>query len=422
MKNIGAFLLLLALSLVAQGQDTLTVMQYNLLEYGNYNSGWASCFETNNNTQTKDECIRTIVDYVKPDIFTVNEFGATQALQNDFMRHNLNINGVNYWRSDNIVNHAGSNIINHIFYNSNKLGLKKHIALRTSPRDTDVYELYCKTPSLIVGDTIKLVCIVTHLKAGMNYESSRRACLQITMDYINQHYPSDNVLIMGDFNMYGASESGYQLLTRTYSNPSVCFVDPLAPVGGVGEWNENNAFSKFHTQSTMSWSENDCRSGGGMDDRFDFILMADEIKFNYNKIRYVNNSYKAVGNDGNHFNQSINQNYNSAVPAAVSNALYECSDHLPVMMKLSVNAHLGINDNEPTAITLSPNPTHGNLSIKAQGMKSIAIFNLLGQSIYEAETQGDRHTADLSTLNPGIYLIRIDTEQGTVTQKVIVER
>ena len=153
----------------AKAQDTLTVMQYNLLYYGNYQSGFADCFETNNNTQRKDECIRTIVNYVKPDIFTVCEFGATQALQTDFLRHNLNINGANYWQSDNIINYANSNIINHIFYDSRKIGLKKHVALRTNPRDTDVYELYLKTPSLAAGDTTKLVCIVAHPKAGMGY-------------------------------------------------------------------------------------------------------------------------------------------------------------------------------------------------------------------------------------------------------------
>ena len=41
--------------LVSNAQDVLTVMQYNLLEYGNHNSGFADCYETNNNTQRKDE-------------------------------------------------------------------------------------------------------------------------------------------------------------------------------------------------------------------------------------------------------------------------------------------------------------------------------------------------------------------------------
>ena len=241
--------------MAAQAQDTLTVMQYNLLYYGNYNSGFADCYETNNNTQRKDECIRTIVNHVRPDIFTVCEFGSTQTLQNDFLRHNLNINGVDYWKSDNIINYAGEYIINHIFYDSRKMGLKKHVALRTNPRDTDVYELYLKTKSLSAGDTIKLVCIVAHPKAGQGYEASRRAQMQVAMDYVNQHYSTDNVLIMGDFNMYGASESGYRLLTQTYSNPYARFIDPTASLGGVGEWNNNSQFTQFHAQSTHGYSD-----------------------------------------------------------------------------------------------------------------------------------------------------------------------
>ena len=198
-RKLYLLLITFAFLMAARAQDTLTVMQYNLLYYGNYNSGFADCYETNNNTQLKDECIRTIVNHVRPDIFTVCEFGATQALQNDFLRHNLNVNGADYWKSDNIINYAGENIINHIFYDSRKMGLKKHVALRTNPRDTDIYELYLKTKILSAGDTIKLVCIVAHPKAGQGYEASRRAQLQAAMDHVNQYYSTDNVPKLEEF-------------------------------------------------------------------------------------------------------------------------------------------------------------------------------------------------------------------------------
>lgn len=415
----------------AKAQDTLTVMQYNLLYYGNYQSGFADCFETNNNTQRKDECIRTIVDYVKPDIFTVCEFGATQALQSDFLRHNLNINGANYWQSDNIINYENSNIINHIFYDSRKMGLKKHVALRTNPRDTDVYELYLKTPSLAAGDTIKLVCIVAHPKAGMGYEGQRRALMQVAMDYVNQHYPADNVLIMGDFNMYGASESGYRLLTQTYSNPSICFMDPLANVGGVGEWTNNNQFTAFHTQSTRSYSD-ECFSSGGLDDRFDFILMADEIAFSYNHLRYVQGSYHAVGNDGRHFNMSVNQGNNTAVPTEVADALFDGSDHLPVTMKIAVDAHLGVEDNEAQSLyaTVAPNPATDQAIVNffnpMQGLVQFELYSLQGQLLQRAAgefSEGSQgFELSLEALTKGFYLLRIKHNGGWgQTVKLVVQ-
>ena len=416
-----------------QAQDTLTVMQYNLLYYGNYNSGYADCFETNNNTQRKDECIRTIVNYVKPDIFTVCEFGATQQLLNDFLRHNLNINGANYWQSDNIINYAEENIINHIFFDSRKMGLKKHVALRTNPRDTDVYELYLKTPSLAAGDTVKLVCIVAHPKAGMGYEGQRRALMQIAMDYVNQYYPTDNVLIMGDFNMYGASESGYRLLTQTYSNPGICFMDPLANVGGVGEWNENIQFAKFHTQSTHYWTdEGDCPSGGGLDDRFDFILMADEIAFSYNHLRYVQGSYKAVGNDGNHFNHDIVFNGNTSVPSDVLEALFDSSDHLPVTMKIAVDVHLGVEDHETQSLyaTVAPNPASDRAIVAffnpSQGQVQFELYSLQGQLIQREAAAFDegaqQYELSFHDLTKGFYLLRIKHGGGwEQTVKLIVQ-
>ncbi len=430
-KTLLIWLFFVCLALSAKAQDTITVMQYNLLQYGNYNAGYSGCNESCNNTQNKDECIRTILDYVKPDIFTVCEFGATQTLHENFIRHNLNINGANYWQSDNIINQAHSNIVNHIFYDSRKMGLKRHIAIGTSPRDSDVYELYMKTPSLAAGDTLRLVCIVTHPKAGQNEESARRACMQLIMDYINLHYPTDNVLIMGDFNMYGANESGYRLLTQTYSNANIRFVDPLSSVGGVGAWNNNIQFAAFHTQSTRSNSDN-CFSSGGLDDRFDFILMADEIMFSYNHLRYVQNSYHAVGNDGRHYNQSVNQNGNSSVPPLVAEALYDCSDHLPVTMKIAVDVKLGVNDNTMPVFqaSIAPNPASETATISfcnpSDSPIQFNLYSIMGQQIRcesaHFSTGFQQFELSLQGLSQGFYLLRLSNGEGWVqTLKLVVK-
>ncbi len=404
MRRFFCFLVTLMVILGVKAQDTLTVMQYNLLQYGNFNSSYADCYETNNNTQRKDECIRTLMDYVKPDILTVCEFGKTQQLQDDFLRHNLNVNGVDYWKTDNIINYASSSIINHIFYDSRKLVLKSHVALRTRPRDTDIYELYLKTTSLQSGDTIKLVCIVAHPKAGMSYATDRTATMQTVMAYINQHYANDNILIMGDFNMYGANEGGYQTLTRTYSNSDALFVDPLANVGGVGEWNGNNRFAPFHTQSTRRYS-NECFSSGGMDDRFDMILMSDEIYMGFNNLRYVGGSYYAVGNDGKHFNQSIDQNGNNSVPADVLEALFDASDHLPVTMKMRVYGNWGVEEIAQDKLKVYPNPTTGVLHVDFPQPSIYRISNVMGQILMTGQISP---TIDVTALPAGIYFIQVD--------------
>ena len=432
MKRKTILFALFLLSFTAWSQDTLTIMQYNLLYYGNYNSAFAQCYESTNNTQHKDECIRTILSYVKPDILTVCEFGATQTLQADFMRHNLNIYGVNYWQSDKIINYANEAIINHIFFDSRKLGLSKHVALRTHPRDTDIYELYLKTHSLAYGDTVKLVCIVAHPKAGEDGAGSRYAQMQTVMNYVSQNYDTENVLIMGDFNMYGASESAYQVLTRTHSNTNALFIDPLANLGGVGEWNNSYQFARFHTQSTRN-EDVPCFSPGGLDDRFDFILMADEIKFSYKHLRYVPNSYKAIGNDGYHFNQSINQGYNYAVTSELAQALHDCSDHLPVTMKLYTDVPgLGIDESETPTLeaSVAPNPASGVAKVSffnpSTGMVQFELYSLQGQLLKRLSEHfgngAQQVEMDLQDVPKGFYLLRIRHSNGWgQTIKIIVQ-
>ena len=432
MKRKTILFALFLLSFTAWSQDTLTIMQYNLLYYGNYNSAFAQCYESTNNTQHKDECIRTILSYVKPDIFTVCEFGATQTLQDDFMRHNLNIYGVNYWQSDKIINYANEAIINHIFFDSRKLGLSKHVALRTHPRDTDIYELYLKTHSLAYGDTVKLVCIVAHPKAGEDGAGSRYAQMQTVMNYVSQNYDTENVLIMGDFNMYGASESAYQVLTRTHSNTNALFIDPLANLGGVGEWNNSYQFARFHTQSTRN-DDVPCFSPGGLDDRFDFILMADEIKFSYKHLRYVPNSYKAIGNDGYHFNQSVNQGYNYAVTSELAQALHDCSDHLPVTMKLYTDVPgLGIDESETPTLeaSVAPNPASGVAKVSffnpSAGMVQFEVYSLQGQLLKRLSEHfgngAQQVEMDLQDVPKGFYLLRIRHSNGWgQTIKIIVQ-
>ncbi len=67
-----------------------------------------------------------------------------------------------------------------------------------------------------------------------------------------------------------------------------------------------------------------------MDDRFDMILMSQGI-IDTGGVHYVTGSYIPYGNDGLHYNDSINQPPNLAVGQEIADALHYSSDHLPVM-------------------------------------------------------------------------------------------
>jgi len=70
-------------------------------------------------------------------------------------------------------------------------------------------------------------------------------------------------------------------------------------------------YAPYHTQSTRVRAF----GGGatsGLDDRFDFLLYSTAVK-NGGKVSYVANSMTPYGNDGNHYNDSINKQPNTAV-------------------------------------------------------------------------------------------------------------
>ena len=69
-------------------------------------------------------------------------------------------------------------------------------------------------------------------------------------------------------------------------------------------------------------------------------------------------------------------------------------------------------------VNLYPNPTSGVVTIKALGMRHVTVYSLLGQRVYEDEVGEDEVVLDLSSLDKGVYLVRVSTDAGTITKRV----
>ena len=72
-------------------------------------------------------------------------------------------------------------------------------------------------------------------------------------------------------------------------------------------------------------------------------------------------------------------------------------------------------------IQVYPNPTNGMLNIEGQGTMHISVSNLMGQKLMETTANGNA-TLDMSRFDSGMYLIRIETENGVFVQKVNVRK
>lgn len=167
-----------------------------------------------------------------------------------------------------------------------------------------------------------------------------------------------------------------------------------------------------------------------MDDRFDFILATDEIMEGFHNVSYKAGSYKAIGQDGNHFNISITSPPNNSVPPDVLNALGKMSDHLPVTLKLEIETE------EPGAITEKIEFKNSTITLVSmseaklrftQSKSSplfINIYNFAGQllaSHKENAVQGfNSITLPVGGLHAGFYLMNVhDKYSNQATLKLI---
>jgi hypothetical protein len=183
-----------------------------------------------------------------------------------------------------------------------------------------------------------------HFKAGdgaLTPSDSSQRTLECTnlRNTLNAAPAGTNLLVGGDTNFYGSFETGYTRLTESQADNDGRMRDPQT-ISGL--WN-NPAFAPLHSQSPCAGAG--CiGSSGGMDDRFDIIFSSQSLNDGQGLDMVsgsLPNGYGPYGNDGLHYNDSIDGGgINTAVGPAVATALRLSSDHLPVIATLQLPAKL----------------------------------------------------------------------------------
>ena len=419
-------LLLLFLSAGAarmQAQDTIRMMQYNLMYYTN-SSGISDCNSATNNLDNKDLHIKTIFQYVQPTVFCVCEMGSQTLYADRLLNNAINVDGIDYYRRGPLTNQSGGSIANMIYYDSRKLTLYKSTNITTAYRDINGYTFYYNADNLAVSDTIFMTFWIAHLKAGSygDNEDARLVQVQKLMNRIVSSGLPGNYTFSGDFNIYYSDEPAYQELTE-YSNSLYRFYDPA---NSPGYWHNNGQFASLHTQSTRT-QDVDCFSSGGLDDRFDIILVSPYIYYGSDRIHLVEGSYHALGQDGARLNGSIMSPVNNSVPNNVVNALYQQSDHLPVIMDMAIDAHVGVVEHASDFFVSVTNPVTDAMQVALQAVETghyaIDLFSMDGRllaSYHEYLDEGAHRLNYPFPYGKGAYIVRFQCENGQKTVKKLI--
>jgi hypothetical protein len=383
--------------------DTITIVSYNLL---NFPDGRNDCGTGNVNLPNRTDSLRKIMLYLKPDVFVACEI-QTEAGADSVLTRSLNVFGAtNYQMAPFMYSNGGGGSLNNaMYYNADKVTFLRQHATQTSSRDINHYTLMANDPTIAAHrDTVFIEVHMAHLKAGSASadQLERAGQTQLYRTYVDSKPLMRNHFFCGDLNVYKSSETCYQNLTTGGSNP---FFDPIF---SPGNWNNNSSFAAIHTQSPRTSGTWACGATGGMDDRFDQILVSQNVLSGSDNLSYISNSYQAVGNDGLHFNSSLlSAPTNALYPDSIVSAIYYLSDHLPVMMKAIANY--------PTSNGLGLTYTNnGPLCIgSTNGIATVS--NLYGSGVFSYlwdANAGNQTTATATGLSPGSYCVTVTDGTG----------
>ena len=399
--------------------NTFRIATYNLLKFPGTDGG------------ARAEDFRQVLAILRPDILVVQEM-QSQAGVDMFVENIINNQELRDYKAATFVD--GYDTDNAMFYNSARIEFVRNRQIDTNLREVSEYTVKLKNASSL--PEFKFFSL--HLKAGNTADDAARRLkdTQVLRTELNKLAAGSYFAVAGDFNLYTSTETAYQELVGSMDNNNgQCF----DPANKPGEWHNNSGFAKWHTQSTRV-GELGGGSTGGMDDRFDFILLSQAF-YDSTDFQYVPNSYKAFGNDGLHFNYDINYAYNNVVGLHVATALYNASDHLPVCLDVVMNFPTDVEDNmieiaENFELWQNfPNPFNNSTRIFINSTEQnifVRIRDILGREVYSENlvSSNQQNTEFLwnggdsagNIVNSGVYFLTAYCGNSAKTIKMLYLR
>lgn len=408
------FVLFVCFASFLNAQTNIKAMFYNTLNYS-----------LDTQSQERTSYLKTILDDIQPDIFMIcelkNELASNYLFENAVLPFNANFSKAEFKPSES----PATSLLQMIYYNSNKLELEYNEVIPTGIRDINHYTFIIKSENS-TDEVTRIEVFVTHLKASRGFENMQKRLASVE-NFTREldRLPEDSfVLFAGDFNFYTSNEPGFQKIID--ENNSIQLIDPIDrlcpafPENGINYFNEDNydstyfwnneSFADVHSQSARNGQVNGDGSGGGMDDRFDFIMMSKNF-ITSSTLFYKPDSYKTVGNNSNCYNSFVsNSTCTGEFTQELRNALYFFSDHLPITLELEFSPSALSTENNRILNFVDTNLVRNSIEINlSKKVNQIFIYNQLGQKIIHFKNVNSKTLKiDTESLAKGVYYIKVD--------------
>lgn len=149
-------------------------------------------------------------------------------------------------------------------------------------------------------------------------------------------------------------------------------------------------------------------------------------------------SSKGIGDEYQWYKDGISINGANAISHTINNAqesdsgVYYCIITNPLLADLiiqraniilNIDSALSIDDYISKNIKIYPNPTTNVLNIKLNNteIKKAQLFDVNGKQILDMKLQSELTVVDISNLNSGIYLLKIESVKNTFIKRIVKE-
>lgn len=432
-------------------KDTLRVMAYNALYYGNGCQGPNGLYHG---------YLKTIVGYTNPDIISLEKMATIKESPDDkygtapvgfadsIVQFALNGAFPGRYAHSPFTNAAHTTSMSMLFYDQHKLGFISIVSSYSNITDFNTFKFYYKDPNLDrTHDTTFLYVIPNHDMSGDENEKVRGVQIGDVMTLTKEHFSHlPNMINMGDFNVRNSNETFYQILTNPDDTNFRFFDPPFFPDRKLkypADWNHNPAFADYFTTSTRESANvpNSCGTGGGGKNWYDHIFLSPWIINNADYIRYIPNSFRVIGNDGQRVKVSINNSNthkNTSAPDAVIEALYQMSNKYPVMVDLEVTSNTnGTSPADPEIFGAKAfakedisvdNPVGDNLilhfpaNMNGQAITIECLDKEGNSQMNKAKTINNTEMQLRCKLSPGVYTLKITGHHNVMLETKITKQ
>lgn len=242
-----------------------------------------------------------------------------------------------------------------------------------------------QTVNRSVVDTVYFFII--HMKAMSDVDSYNRrvgAANDLKL-YLDANYRNKMWAVLGDFND--------DLYTSTYNNSPSPFLI----------FSDTTKYFFVSRQLTDAGKKSFASPSGRM---IDHIMISPKLRN-----LYVRNSARVL----------------DELSTAISNYSTTTTDHYPVLgyfdfrVKSPSTGLEGLRQHTPYALCY-PNPASNQLFVQCElTVQELMLVDMQGKEVYKAKQQSDAFVITLPDLKEGIYLVQLHTEQGIITQRVMVK-